>query len=336
MWLGSEVMFFAGLFADLLHASQLLARAVGRADREAQRPLRPGQHADPGARRRSPASSASSRPSACSRAAAGGPLQFWKWGVVEWMYLTFAMGAIFVVGQVFEYGQLVSEHVAFTSDSYGSVFYLTTGFHALHVTGGLIAFLLLLGRVFAVKTLHPPRGGHRDLGLVLLALRRRGLDRPVPRHLRPQVADRIPTQLMALHLRRTPHRAEPHRSPFPVRLGRCCCSSACSPPAAATRSSRPARRPRPPPRSTRSSTRARSSSRRTAPAATDWAPRAPTRARASTASAPHPSTSRSARVACRGRLRSAGRAEAGPVHRRAGRGSRRLRRLARPRPRHPG
>jgi cytochrome c oxidase subunit 3 len=74
-----------------------------------------------------------------------------RWGVVEWFYLTFIMGAIFVVGQVFEYGQLVSEHLAFTSDSYGSVFYFATGFHALHVTGGLLAFLLVLGRVFAVK-----------------------------------------------------------------------------------------------------------------------------------------------------------------------------------------
>jgi cytochrome c oxidase subunit 3 len=82
----------------------------------------------------------------------GGILNFRRWGVVEWIFLTFAMGAVFVTGQVFEYGQLVSEHVAFTGDSYGSAFYLTTGFHALHVTGGLIAFLLLLGRVFAVKT----------------------------------------------------------------------------------------------------------------------------------------------------------------------------------------
>jgi cytochrome c oxidase subunit 3 len=82
----------------------------------------------------------------------GGLFDVRKWGVVEWMYLTFAMGAVFVTGQVFEYGQLVSEHIAFTGDSYGSAFYLTTGFHALHVTGGLIAFLLLLGRVFAVKT----------------------------------------------------------------------------------------------------------------------------------------------------------------------------------------
>jgi cytochrome c oxidase subunit 3 len=81
----------------------------------------------------------------------GGRLQFWKWGLVEWFYLTYAMGAIFVIGQIFEYGQLVSEHIGFQSDSYGSVFYFATGFHGLHVTGGLIAFLLVLGRVFAVK-----------------------------------------------------------------------------------------------------------------------------------------------------------------------------------------
>jgi cytochrome c oxidase subunit 3 len=77
--------------------------------------------------------------------------QFWKWGMVEWFYLTYAMGATFVVGQIFEYAQLVSEHVALSSDSYGSAFYITTGFHGLHVTGGLIAFLLVIGRAFAVK-----------------------------------------------------------------------------------------------------------------------------------------------------------------------------------------
>ncbi len=77
--------------------------------------------------------------------------QISKWGMVEWFYLTFSMGAVFVVGQVFEYATLVSENVGMTSDSYGSAFYLTTGFHALHVTGGLIAFLMVLGRVFAVK-----------------------------------------------------------------------------------------------------------------------------------------------------------------------------------------
>ena len=83
--------------------------------------------------------------------------QFWKWGMVEWFYLTYAMGAVFVVGQIFEYATLVSEHISLSSDSYGSVFYLTTGFHGLHVTGGLIAFLLVIGRAFAVKTF-----GHKE------------------------------------------------------------------------------------------------------------------------------------------------------------------------------
>lgn len=75
----------------------------------------------------------------------------WNWGLVEWFYVTFAMGAIFVVGQIYEYALLVAEGVGLSSDSYGSAFYLTTGFHGLHVTGGLIAFLLVIGRVFAVK-----------------------------------------------------------------------------------------------------------------------------------------------------------------------------------------
>ena len=38
-----------------------------------------------------------------------------------------------------------------SSSNYGSVFFLTTGFHGLHVSGGLVAFLFLLGRTFAAK-----------------------------------------------------------------------------------------------------------------------------------------------------------------------------------------
>ena len=73
------------------------------------------------------------------------------WGMVEWFFLTFALGAIFVSGQVWEYAQLTTEGMPITANSYASAFYLTTGFHALHVTGGLIAFLLVIGRAYAVK-----------------------------------------------------------------------------------------------------------------------------------------------------------------------------------------
>ena len=30
-----------------------------------------------------------------------------EWGMVEWFFLTYAMGAVFVTGQVFEYANLV-------------------------------------------------------------------------------------------------------------------------------------------------------------------------------------------------------------------------------------
>ena len=46
---------------------------------------------------------------------------------------------------------LVSEGLTLASEAYGSAFFLTTGFHGLHVTGGLIAFLLVIGRAYAVK-----------------------------------------------------------------------------------------------------------------------------------------------------------------------------------------
>ncbi|MEV6110547.1 heme-copper oxidase subunit III [Streptomyces sp. NPDC051940] len=69
-----------------------------------------------------------------------------------WFVITFMMGAIFIGGQVTEYVELVSHAgISLSSGPYGSVFYLTTGFHGLHVTGGLIAFLLVLGRTYAAK-----------------------------------------------------------------------------------------------------------------------------------------------------------------------------------------
>ena len=80
-----------------------------------------------------------------------------KWGMVEWFILSYILGAIFVSGQVWEYSNLIHEGVSLSSDSYGSSFYMTTGFHALHVTGGLIAFLFVIGRTFAAK-----KFGHKE------------------------------------------------------------------------------------------------------------------------------------------------------------------------------
>lgn len=73
------------------------------------------------------------------------------WGLREWFVLTYIMGAIFIGGQATEYTELVHENVTLSSSAYGSMFYLTTGFHGIHVTGGLIAFLFVLGRTFMAR-----------------------------------------------------------------------------------------------------------------------------------------------------------------------------------------
>ncbi len=156
VWLASELMFFAGLFAMyftvrsvspdlwavdpkmlnipysltntiiLVSSSVTCQMGVWAAER-----LQPGR--------------------------LGGPLNIGKWGMREWYVLTFILGSIFIAGQVYEYANLVHEGLTISSTVYGSVFYLTTGFHGLHVSGGLIAFLLVIGRSFAVR-----RFGHKE------------------------------------------------------------------------------------------------------------------------------------------------------------------------------
>ena len=68
------------------------------------------------------------------------------YGLRRWFSLTFVMGLIFVLGQAYEYRNLVHEGLTIQANGYGTMFYLTTGFHGLHVIGGLIAFLLMMGR----------------------------------------------------------------------------------------------------------------------------------------------------------------------------------------------
>jgi len=75
-----------------------------------------------------------------------------RWGLREWYVLTFFMGLYFVLGQGYEYLSLIRDGLTLSSSGYGSVFFIPTGFHGLHVTGGLIAFLFLLGRTYAARS----------------------------------------------------------------------------------------------------------------------------------------------------------------------------------------
>jgi cytochrome c oxidase subunit 3 len=61
-----------------------------------------------------------------------------------WLALTFVMGSTFVLSQAVEWTK-----VPFTTntDAFGSLFYVMTGIHGLHVIVGLIAMIALAGRM---------------------------------------------------------------------------------------------------------------------------------------------------------------------------------------------
>ena len=150
VWLSSELMFFAALFA-----AYFTIRAVS-----------PELWAQETAKLNVPFSSVNTTILVLSSLTCqlgvfaaergqvgrtGSVLNVKGWGLREWFILTYIMGATFIGGQAFEYTELVHEGVTMSSSAYGSAFYLATGFHGLHVTGGLIAFLFVLGRTFMAR-----------------------------------------------------------------------------------------------------------------------------------------------------------------------------------------
>ena len=69
----------------------------------------------------------------------------------KWYALSTALGAIFLVGQAYEYFTLVSHGLTIQNSIYGSVFFITTGFHAAHVLAGVLAFVVVLIRTSKAK-----------------------------------------------------------------------------------------------------------------------------------------------------------------------------------------
>jgi len=63
------------------------------------------------------------------------------------LFMTVALGALFVGLQAFEYHHAYSEmNLKLTTGAYGSTFFMLTGFHGLHVTIGAIMLLVMLLR----------------------------------------------------------------------------------------------------------------------------------------------------------------------------------------------
>src|SRR5207249_4653882 len=58
------------------------------------------------------------------------------------------LGTIFIAGQIYEWFNLFDEGLNAHSTTYGSAFFLITGFHAAHVIAGLCMLWVVLVRAF--------------------------------------------------------------------------------------------------------------------------------------------------------------------------------------------
>jgi heme/copper-type cytochrome/quinol oxidase subunit 3 len=67
---------------------------------------------------------------------------------LRWLCITLVLGFTFLANQAFEYSQLLRNGVTISSSLFGSTFFTLTGFHGLHVLGGLVVLgvMFVLGK----------------------------------------------------------------------------------------------------------------------------------------------------------------------------------------------
>ena len=70
-------------------------------------------------------------------------------GFRKWIGLTITGGIIFLIMQAFEWPHFIHEGLTFTKNPwgaplFGTTFFIITGFHGMHVTGGVLYLLVLL------------------------------------------------------------------------------------------------------------------------------------------------------------------------------------------------
>jgi cytochrome c oxidase subunit 3 len=131
VWLASELMFFSGLFA----AYFTLRATAG------------GEWPPPGVELEVVTSGlftlglvlSSGTMQMAVRSVAAGRLPAFR----GWLIATLVLAAAFLGNQAHEWATLP---FSVSSHSYGSAFYVMTGFHGLHVFAGMLAMVLLIGR----------------------------------------------------------------------------------------------------------------------------------------------------------------------------------------------
>ncbi len=129
VWLSSELMFFAGLFAAYFTLRAAAATwPPGGVDLSTART---------GVATLVLVASSGTMHLAVRRSEHGDRV-----GAIRALLITAALGLVFLGNQAYEYAN-ASFHV--DSHAYGSIFYLMTGFHGLHVLGGIVFMLVTAG-----------------------------------------------------------------------------------------------------------------------------------------------------------------------------------------------
>jgi heme/copper-type cytochrome/quinol oxidase subunit 3 len=78
---------------------------------------------------------------------------------------TAVLGLIFVSIQGVEWSALAAEGTTASTDLFGSTFYTLTGFHGLHVMGGVVALLYTIARAWRGKYTQADHGSVELMGL---------------------------------------------------------------------------------------------------------------------------------------------------------------------------
>ena len=131
IWLGSELMFFSGLFAAFFTI-------------RSQHAVRPpaGTHLDT---IRAGIFTAVLVSSSFTMQWAVRQVEWRKRSSARtWIVWTILLGAAFLANQVVEWATITTRA---TTNAYGSLFFIMSGLHGLHVFIGLVAMVFLLGRM---------------------------------------------------------------------------------------------------------------------------------------------------------------------------------------------
>jgi cytochrome c oxidase subunit 3 len=133
IWLGSEVMFFSGLFAALFTIrahDQLWPDLVPHSKLDV---LQAGIFT-------------------LILVSSSFTMQYAVWqqehdrraSAKRWVWATFVLGGLFLSNQLYEWTHIATR---WNTNSYGSIFFITTGLHGLHVFLGLVAMTFLAIRM---------------------------------------------------------------------------------------------------------------------------------------------------------------------------------------------